>query len=296
MFSLNTATTGILYGLGSFALWGMFPIYFKALGHVPALEVLAHRIVWSVLLLGLLLLMQGRHRSLITELRHRRTLGFLLVTTVLISINWLVFIWAIQNDRILEASLGYYINPLVSVVLGVIFLSERLSRRQVLAVLLAAVGVLVMVIGHGTVPWASLALALSFGGYGLLRKQAKADAVMGLFIETSLMAPFALIFLGVLAFQGGGAFGNVSFEMDGLLAFAGVATVAPLLLFLEATQRLRLSTVGLMQYLAPTLHFLLAVAIYHEPFTRVHLITFACIWIALAIYSLDALSMHRAAR
>lgn len=292
--SLETATTGIFCALGGFTIWGLFPIYFKALAHVPAIEVLAHRIVWSVGLLAVLLLLTGRWQSWRAEIRNRRKIAYYLVTTVLIAGNWLVYIWAVQNGRVLEASLGYYINPLVSVLLGVLFLRERLNRRQGLAVLLAAAGVSILVLRHGAVPWVSLVLACSFGGYGLLRKRAGVSPLLSLFLETLLMTPAALGWLIMLAVQGKGALGTVDPGTDLLLSAAGVATVVPLMLFLEAMQRLRLATVGLLQYLTPTLQFLLAVGVYREPFSATHVLTFAFIWAALGIYSADAFATHRA--
>jgi chloramphenicol-sensitive protein RarD len=286
------AVAGVLGALGCFSIWGLFPVYFKLLERVPALEVLAHRILGSALLLLALILAQGRGRALLAEFRGRR-LGFYLLTTLLISANWLLYIWAVQNGRILEASLGYYINPLVNVLLGVLFLRERLNPRQWIAITIAAAGVLVLVVGHGVLPWISLVLAFSFGSYGMLRKKAGHNPTLGLGVETALMAPVALLFLAVLAGRGAGALGAGDGGIDLLLLAAGPITVAPLLMFLEATQRLRLSTVGLIQYLTPTLQFLLAVVAYREPFTGIHLAAFGCIWLALALYSADAWSIYR---
>ncbi|HPF57715.1 MAG TPA: EamA family transporter RarD [Candidatus Competibacteraceae bacterium] len=276
--------------LGCFTLWGSFPLYFKLLQHVPALEVLAHRVLGSAVLLLALILTWGQWPALLAEFRNRRRLGFYLLTALLISGNWLLYIWAVQMGRILEASLGYYINPLVNVLLGMLFLGERLNSRQLLAVLIAAMGVLVLVIGHGVFPWISLTLAFSFGSYGLLRKKAGHAPTLGLCVETVLIAPIALLFLVA---QGGGALGRVDGHTDMLLLGAGLVTVIPLLMFLQATQRLRLSTVGLIQYLTPTLQFLLAVAVYREPFTGIDQTAFGCIWLALALYSVDAWFGHR---
>lgn len=285
---------GLLYGFGAFGFWGLTPIYFKAVGHVPALEVMAHRVVWAMLLMFALLLWKQRLRELLRELANPRRLLFYAATALLVSTNWFIFIWAIQQDRLLEASLGYYINPLVNVFLGMLFLHERLNGWQITAVALAAIGVLNLVLAHGTFPWIALALAFSFGFYGLLRKKARVDVVLGLTVETILLTPFALTFLLLLGADG--AFGHGNIETDLLLAAAGIVTAVPLLCFLQATQRLALSTVGLMQYLAPTLNFLLAVLAYDEPFTVPHVITFVCIWIALAVYSGDAFLTHRAQR
>ncbi len=284
----DPALAGVASALGCFGIWGLFPIYFKMLGQVSALDVLAHRVLWSAVLLLGLILAQDQWPALRAEFRNRRRLCFYLLTALLISGNWLLYIWAVQHGRILEASLGYYINPLVNVLLGVLFLRERLNPRQWTAVALAAAGVLVLVAGHRAFPWISLTLALSFGGYGLLRKKAGHAATLGLCVETVLLAPVALLFLAVLATRGAGAFGAVNGQTDLLLLAAGPVTVAPLLMFLEATRRLRLSTVGLIQYLTPTLQFLLAVVLYGETFTTIHLAAFGCIWLALALYSVDA--------
>ncbi|MDQ5909684.1 MAG: EamA family transporter RarD [Pseudomonadota bacterium] len=284
------AFAGLLSALGCFSFWGLFPIYFKLLQHVPALEVLAHRILGSAIVLLGIILAQQQGAALRAEFRNPRRLGFYLLTTLLLSSNWLLYIWAVQQGRILEASLGYYINPLVNVLLGRLFLGERLNRRQLLAVLIAAGGVLVLVVGHGVFPWISLTLAFSFGSYGLLRKKAGHPPTMGLCVETMLIAPIALLFLIV---AGGGALGTVDGLTDALLLAAGPITVFPLLMFLLATQRLRLSTVGLIQYLTPTLQFLLAVTVYREPFTVIHLAAFSGIWLALALYSADAWQGHR---
>lgn len=286
----HRALAGVLNALGCFSFWGLFPIYFKLLQHVPALEVLAHRILGSALILLALVVLQGRGQALLADFRNWRRLGFYAITSLLISGNWLLYIWAVQQGRILEASLGYYINPLVNVVLGVLFLHERLNLRQWLAVGIATVGVLALVIGQGVLPWIALTLALSFGGYGMLRKKAGLNPALGLAVETLLLAPVALLFLVAL---GGGALGRIDGQTDALLLLAGPITVAPLLMFLEAGQRLRLSTVGLIQYLTPTLQFLLAVVVYREPFTGVHLVVFGCIWLALALYSGDAWASHR---
>ncbi len=292
----DESVAGVLYALVAYGIWGLIPIYFKAVQHVAASEVLAHRVIWAMLLLLALMVLKRRGRQIIAELRNRRRLAFYSATALLVATNWLVFIWSIHNDRLLEASLGYYINPLISVVLGVLFLGEQLKRWQIAAVLLATVGVLNLVVSHGTFPWVALTLGFSFGFYGLLRKKAGIDAILGLSVETLLLTPLALLFLAALALQGSGAFGRIDLGTDVLLTFAGLATAVPLICFLEAARRLRLSTVGLMQYLAPSLNFLLAVLVYNEPFTVTHVITFTCIWIALAIYSFDAFFSRRAAR
>ncbi len=292
----DTGLAGILYALAAFGIWGLAPIYFRLIGQVPALEVVAHRVVWAVILLCLASLLKRRGRLLLAELRDARRLLFLSVTALLVSGNWLIYIWSIQNDRLLEASLGYYINPLINVLLGMLFLQERLNLRQGVAVALASIGVLNLIVALGVFPWIALSLALLFGFYGLLRKKAAIDAMVGLTVETILLTPLALAFLVVLALDGNGAFGRSDLATDLLLAGTGLMTAIPLFCFLQGARRLRLSTLGLMQYVAPSLNFLLAVVFYYEPFTWAHFVTFLFIWVALAIYSFDAFSERRAQR
>ncbi len=273
-------------------MWGFLPVYFKALAAVPPLEILCHRVVWSVALLVAWATWSGAFGEMRRSLASRRALATLGATTVLISSNWLLFIWAVNSGHVLEASLGYFVTPLVSVLLGVVFLRERLSRAQVLAVTLAGAGVLWLVLGYGRFPWISLALATTFGLYGLLRKSAGIGAATGLLAETALLAPAALAYLGARAAAGAGAFG-IGWGISLLLAAAGAITSVPLVWFAVAVRRLKLSTMGFLQYLTPSLQFALAVWLYREPFTRNHLITFGLIWTSLALYSWDALSRLR---
>lgn len=288
----DPALWGTLYALSALLLWGLSPIYFKAVGTVPPLEVLAHRIAWAVLLVGAVLLTLMRPRDLWLRLGGARRIGLYGVTALLISVNWLVFIWAVGHDQVVQISLGYYINPLVNVALGVVFLGERLNRRQLAAVALAALGVSSLVAQHGTLPWVSLTLATSFGVYALMRKKFHMDPLAGFLAETAVLLPVALVYLIGLGLQGDGAFGR-DWEISVLLALAGPVTAAPLILFMYGAQRLKLSTIGLMQYLAPTCHLLLAVFLYGEPFTGAHGVAFACIWVALALYSADAMRSRR---
>ncbi len=291
--SQNEALKGVLLGLGCYFFWGFFPIFFKALAHVPALEVLCHRIVWSLAFLLPLALLSGRLADLKKALRDRATLLLLTTSTLLIAGNWLVFIHAVATDRVLESSLGYFINPLISALLGGLILGERLRRPQQLALLLAAAGVLHRTWHLGHPPWIALFLAVSFGLYGLLRKQARVDAVSGLTVETALLAPFALGYLLILGVGSGGAF-LAGRPIDNLLLpLAGVITALPLIAFTAAARRLRLTTIGFLQYITPTLHFIFAVVLYHEPFSTGDLISFALIWTGLLLYSADALFQLR---
>ena len=285
---LRETRKGVLYGVLAYLTWGFSVFYFKALGSVPPVEILAHRIVWSVPLLLGWLAWRGRLGNLRQALSQRRTILILLVTTVLIGSNWLVFIFTVATGRIVQSSLGYYINPLVNVLLGVVFLGERLRRMQIASVLLATVGVTYLTLSYGELPLLSLFLAGTFGLYGLLRKTVRADGPVGLTVETSLLLPAALFFLVYREARGELVFTHTSWRVDLLLPLAGVVTTVPLVWFANAVRRLRLATMGFLQYLSPSLQLLLAIAVYGEPFTRAHLVTFGCIWLALALYSYDA--------
>ena len=284
---------GVACALGAFLLWGFAPIYFKAVAAVPPLEVLAHRVVWTVVLLGLVLALLGRSTLFVTELRRLNRLWIYLLSTTLIAGNWLVFIWAVANDHLLQASLGYYINPLVTIALGVIFLAERLNRWQWAAVGLATAGVAVLIVGYGEVPWVSLALAFSFGFYSLIRKRFGVDPLVGLQIETLLLVPLGLVYLAAAGLGGTGSFVSGGWTLSLLLLASGLVTASPLILFMYGAQRLTLSTIGIMQYLAPSLHFVLAVAVYGEVLSEGHLVTFAAIWLGLACYTGDAMVRRR---
>jgi chloramphenicol-sensitive protein RarD len=285
---------GLAYGLAAYLAWGFLPLYFRALHDVPPLEILAHRIAWSVLLLAGLTSWLGRWPEVARPLATWRGRLTLLATTLLISVNWGVYIWAVHAGRVLEASLGYFVNPLVNVLLGVVFLGERLNRRQAISVGLAGLGVAALVASTGALPWVALVLALSFGFYGLLRKWARIDAVAGLFSETALLAPAAVGGLAWLGLTGRGHLG-ASPGTSALLVAAGAVTALPLIWFAIGVQRLRLSTVGLLQYLAPTLQFSVAVFVFGERFTAAHAVAFACIWSSLGLYSWDALAALRRA-
>jgi len=287
------ARVGVIYGLAAYGAWGLAPVYFKAVSSVPALEVLAHRIVWSVIILAVLMSFRGQWSEAIKALRHRQTHVILIATTLLIATNWYLFIWAVEHNLVLQASLGYFINPLVNVLLGVVFLRERLSKWATISVGLATIGVAFQAIQGVGIPYIALTLASLFGIYGLLRKVVKVKAVPGLAVETMMLFPPAVAYLVWLGMQDSGQFLARSWSFDMLLIFAGFMTTLPLIWFTKAARRLPLSTMGFMQYIAPSLHFVLAVLAYGETFTYHHAITFGCIWVALGIYTVDA--MRRAA-
>ncbi|MEY2667917.1 MAG: hypothetical protein RJA59_555 [Pseudomonadota bacterium] len=285
-------TTGLAYALAAYLAWGLSPIYFKALRPTGPLEILSWRVVASVALLGAMTVAMGRSAEVARSLSDRRRALTFVATTLLISVNWLLYIWSVNTGHLLEASMGYFMNPLVTILLGVVFLKEGLDRRQAFAVALAAVGVAWMVVAHGRLPWISLALALSFALYTLLRKQARIDAVAGLLVETSFLAPLAVAWLGWLWWRGEAHFGS-STGLSLLLLSAGAVTALPLVWFALGVHRLRLSTVGLLQYVAPTLQFTLAVVVYREPFGATQAVTFAFIWSGLALYTADAIGKAR---
>jgi chloramphenicol-sensitive protein RarD len=272
----------------AYSTWGLLPIYWKLFGATPAIEVLSHRMIWSAVFLSGILLVQRRLDDLLAMLRGPRQVLVLLLTASLLSFNWGLYIYGVNSDRVVEASLGYYINPLVTVLLGFVFLKERLYRGQQVAVALAVVGVGYFIWRLGTVPWIALALAISFAFYGLLRKVVPVAPLVGLAVETLLITPITLLFVVWLGVTGQGRFGE-SLPMTLLFIGAGVATSMPLLWFNNAAKRLKLATLGFFQYLAPSLSLLLGVFVYGEPFTPVHAVTFGCIWTALLLYSVTAL-------
>lgn len=278
---------GVAYALLAFTLWGLFPLYFKSLHQIAALEMLAHRMVWSMLFLFIVLTIRMHWRWLGPVLRDRRLLARFAASAVLLSTNWGVYIWAVNAGHIVEASLGYFINPLINVLFGLAFLNERLRRMQWVAVAIATAGVVWLTWENGHLPWISLVLAVSFAGYGLLRKTAKLGALEGLTLETVLLFPVAVLYLVLLATQGDNAFVSASWDVQALLAMAGPITAIPLLLFAAGARRIPYSMLGLIQYVTPTLQLLIGVAIYREPFSGVQLIGYGAIWIALAVYSLE---------
>ncbi|MEW6091689.1 MAG: EamA family transporter RarD [Pseudomonadota bacterium] len=292
----RAAALGAAAAGGGYLLWGLSVIYYRQLGHVVPMEILAHRALWSLLLVALCIALFRRYAQLIAVLRNRRAMLILSVTSLIIGSNWLVFIWAVNSDRILETSLGYFINPLMSVVAGVMLLGERLSRAQKFAIALAAIAVLYFTFAQGFVPYVSLFLAASFAAYGYLKKVVRAEALEGLFVEVVILAPFGLAWLFWMSAHGAAAFGHAGLYTDILLILTGPMTAVPLILFTYGAQRIRLTTLGLMQYLVPTASFLIAVFLYGEPFGMGQLVTFALIWVALAMFSYDTWVRERELR
>lgn len=287
---------GVLLAIGAYTMWGIAPIYFKSIAEVSPLEILSHRVFWSFFLLAALLHFGHQWRSVRDIIKNKTKMMYLISTAILVGANWLIFIWAVTSNHMLDASLGYYINPLINVLLGMVFLGERLRKLQWFAVALAACGVLVQLIVFGSVPVVAIALAMSFGFYGLLRKKVSVEAQTGLFIETLVMLPAASIFLFFIASTPTSNMFENPWQLNTLLIAAGVITTLPLLCFTGAATRLKLSTLGFFQYIGPSLMFLLAVLIYGEPFTSDKAITFAFIWGALVVFSFDGLHNNRKSR
>ncbi len=280
--------TGVAFALGAYGIWGLLPAYFKLVETVPAGAMLAHRIVWSFVLVGIYLALRGRTGEVIAILRQPRMVGVLFLSATVIGVNWLLFIWAVGNSHVLDASLGYFINPLLSILTGLVVLKERLSRPQLVAVLLAALAVVTKTIMLGTLPWISLLLALSFCVYGYIRKVAPVGATAGMMVEVVLLLPFAIIYLVGFVPETLTPAGLGPWWMYPALIASGIVTAVPLVFFAAAARRLPLVIIGMLQYLAPSLQFLQAVFIWNEPLDRAELLTFVVIWVALLVLTFDS--------
>jgi chloramphenicol-sensitive protein RarD len=283
--SHNAHLLGTLYALAAFIAWGLLPAYWKLLQQVASPEILAHRIFWSFVFVSVILLAKGRWKTLLHPLADKQQRLGILISTVLISANWFIYIWAVNSAHIVEASLGYYINPLFCVFLGVVVFKERLRFWEILSIGLAALGVIFLAFQYGRVPWIAISLTFTFGFYGLSKKLVQVGSLAALGLETLLVSPLCLLYMGIRAYHGHSAFGVVSWSVTLLLVLAGVVTALPLLWFAQSAKLIPLSRVGFIQYLAPSIALLLGVFVYGEPFTPTHAISFGCIWTALLIYS-----------
>jgi chloramphenicol-sensitive protein RarD len=291
--SRQESLTGVMCASAAFLIWGLSPIYWKVLRHVPALEIIMHRVIWSFLFLIILIVFLRHGTEFTAAVKKPRTFAILLPTTILLASNWFIYIWAVNNDHILQASLGYFINPLINILLGMIFLRERLRRLQTVSLTLACVAVLYLTFQYGEFPWIALSLAFAFGFYGLIRKVAPISALVGLSVEMLLLSGPALGYILFLYNRGVGALFHISIKIDLFLMGTAFLTAFPLLLFTLGTKRLHLSTVGFLQYIAPTSMFLLGVFLYNEPLSSAQIFAFVLIWIALFIYSMDAARYYR---
>ncbi|WHY65978.1 EamA family transporter RarD [Neobacillus sp. SuZ13] len=282
---------GVIHAGFSYLLWGLLPIYWKLLDHVNAKEILASRVVWSFIFMVVVLLLTKKWGLFLSTIKgfakNKKQMGALTIASLLISVNWFIYIWAVNSGHMIEASLGYYINPLISILLGMIVLKEKLTVYQYVSFVLAAIGVLIISISHGQFPWIAIVLALSFGLYGLAKKLINVDSEVGLTLETLVITPIAVIYIGFLFISGTNDFLNAGIPTDLLLMGAGVATAVPLLYFAKGAQKIPLSLLGFLQYIAPTLTLLLGVFVYHEHFSKIQLLSFIFIWSALTIYSLS---------
>lgn len=287
----NEIKTGAFYAGFSYLLWGLLPIYWKLIDHVKTDEILANRVFWSFIFMLVILFATKKIPAFITTLRgfrsNKKQMFALVAASLLISCNWFLYIWAVNSNQLVEASLGYYINPLVSVLLGMIFLKEKLSPAQYASFAIALVGVLILSMSYGRFPWIAIVLAVSFGLYGLAKKLIKVDSAIGLTLETMVVTPIAFIYIASLFIKGNHSFLTISLSTDLLLIGAGAATALPLLYFAKGAQRIPLSMLGFLQYIAPTLTLILGVFVYGEHFTKLHLLSFMFIWTALTIYSLS---------
>ena len=291
-YSRMNSRKGALSAFASYVAWGVMPLYWKALAGVPAVQILSHRVVWALVFNVILLSVLRRWSWVRSVIKDGKLLLLLAASSALLSINWLVYIWAVNSGHVVETSLGYFINPLVNVALGVIFFKERLRTGQWLAIASAAAGVIFLTVQNGSLPWIALALAASFGAYGALRKIARLDSLEGLTMETALIAPFAAVFLLFTDVSGS----STSFTQSALLLGAGAVTAVPLLLFSVGVRSIPMTTLGLLQYIAPTLQFLIGALIYHEPFDATRAIGFGAVWLALAIYTIEGLATRRKSR
>lgn len=284
-----TQAKGVMFGIGAYLIWGILPVYWKLIDQVSPYQILAHRIIWSFILMLCILVATKKLYPCYQEIKAiiatPKKILVITIASIVISANWCTYIWAVNSHRVVEASLGYYINPLISVLLAIIFLREKLSLWQVVSFLLATIGVLNLVLQFGAVPWAALTLAITFAFYALVKKIVKVSTVTGITLETMIVTPVALIYLAYLHQQGNGVFGQELFTTLGLMG-TGIVTAVPLLLFAAGAKHLTLTLLGFMQYIAPTIALALGVLIYHEPFTKTHQLSFTFIWLALTIFSL----------
>ncbi len=284
---------GILYGIGAYALWGFFPIYWKLLQHVPALQLIGHRIVWSLVLLVVILILNKQWQDFRTSAITPRTLRIYTIAGVLLGVNWLTYVWAVNAGFIIETSLGYFINPLLSVLLGVVVLRERLRPTQWIPIALAALGVIYLTVVYGSLPWIALTLAFSFGFYGLVKKIAPLSSLYGLTLETGVLLLPAIAYLIFTETNGTGAFSHTGLTSDLLMIGAGLVTTIPLLMFASAAKEIPLSFVGILQYIAPTIQFLIGVFLYKESFDQTRFIGFGIVWIALIVFWVENYLAHR---
>lgn len=285
---MNKEMSGIWYAIMAYACWGFLPLYWKALQTITSGEILAHRILWSFVFVALIIFLTRKWDQVKVVVKQPLTRLSVLVSGFLISANWFVYIWAVNHNYVIEASLGYYINPLLSVFLGMIVLKEKLHFWHLISISLAVIGVFIMTYEFGKIPWIAFILALTFAFYGLAKKMTKVDSMVSLGLETTIVAPLAIAYISLLQFEGTGALGSISWQDTLLLVGSGIITALPLLWFAQAAKKISLTTIGFIQYLSPSISLLLGVFIFKEPFTTTHLISFLFIWSAILLYSVTS--------
>ncbi|MFW6115006.1 MAG: EamA family transporter RarD [Thermodesulfobacteriota bacterium] len=290
---MDKTGSGTMTTISAFLMWGVFPIYWKALQHVSSTQILAHRVIWSLVFIAILISIRGRWRETKIFSPFYPNAIIFIITAFILGTNWLTYIWAINSEHIVESSLGYFINPLVNVLLGMTFLRERLYRLQMFSLILALTGVLFLIFQYNRIPWIALVLAFSFGAYGLLRKTSRAGSLVGLFFDTAILAPIFLTYLIVLHVNDSSALFCIDRGTDLLLIGAGLVTAIPLLLFAYGARRIRYTAVGFFQYITPTGLLLCGILLYGEPFTATHAISFGFVWLAIVIYSISAFILHK---
>lgn len=284
---------GYLYGIGAYVMWGILPLYWKLIDFIPAYEILAHRILWSFVFVLGILYFQGNIHRLKEVISDKNNVLRLFCSTVFITINWGLYIWAINSEHVVEASMGYYMNPLFVVLIGVLVLKEKLSIYQMISLFMAALGVVIITVQYGSIPWVSLILAISFAFYGLMKKKLKLDATVGLALETAILTPIVLSFILYRQYLGIEAIGTVSAASVSILIGSGIVTALPLLWFAEGANIIPLSSMGFLQYIAPTISLILGIFVFKESFTRAHMISFGFIWAGLIVYSLAQINEMR---
>lgn len=289
----SSQKNGVFYAFAAYTAWGLLPVYWKALQSVPSREILAYRILWSFVFVASLLLFKKQWGSAKVVLRDKSKLYGLILSSLLITSNWYIYIWAVNNNQVVEASLGYYINPLLTVLLGVLVLRECMDKWQIVSLALAAAGVVILTLEYGKIPWISLSLATTFALYGLAKRLVRVDSLLGLALETAVVVPVALIYLSSVQASGAGVIGNSGSLTLLLLLGTGIVTAIPLLWFAQAAKMVPFATIGFIQYVSPSLSLILGVFLYHEEFTTAHALSFGVIWIALAVYSVSRVAVAR---
>lgn len=289
----NQIKKGVIYASLAYTLWGILPLYWKLIDNIPSSEILAHRILWAFVFVSILLTQNRQWKEFRQTLKNKKYLLLITLAAITITINWGSYIWAVNSSHIVESSLGYYINPLIVVFFGMVFLKEKLNRWQIVALSLASIGVIILTVQYGKLPWISIVLAVSFALYGLLKKLTNVNSMTSLALETAIVTPFTLIYITGRQLYGIGALGSITLVQTILLICSGAITAIPLLLFAKGAKRIPLSTLGFTQYISPTISLLLGVFLFHEKFTIIHLISFSFIWCALLIYSIPQIKFTK---